>query len=128
MPFVSYLIQYFIMKRKKEKSPKISEAVFRGSKTAYNFEVFPLDIEFQETPAVFVISHRKTDRFGRGHHKLICVGQTESIVQELKKHKKGKSLKQNKANVICILAEQDEKSRVKIEEDLRSVHTVPCLH
>ena len=116
------------MKRKKDKSPKISEAVFRGSKTNYNFEVFPIDIEFQEIPAVFIITHRKTDKFGKGHHKMICLGQTESIVKELKKHKKGKCLKQNKANVICILAEENEKNRLKIEEDLRSAHSIPCLH
>ena len=116
------------MKRKKEKSLRISEAVFSGKKTTYNFEVFPLDIEFQETPAVFIISRRKIDKLGKGHHKMICIGQTESIVKEIKKHKKGKCLKQNKANVISILAEADEKIRLKIEEDLRSAHTIPCLH
>lgn len=116
------------MKRKKEKSLRISEAVFRGSKTTYNFEVFPIDIEFQEVPSVFIISRRKTDKSGKGHHKMICIGQTESIIKELKKHKKGKCLKQNKANVICLLTEQDEKNRLKIEEDLRSAHTIPCLH
>lgn len=116
------------MKRKKEKSLKISEAVFRGNKITYNFEVFPLDIEFQEVPAVFIISHRKTDKLGRGHHKMLCVGQTDSIVKELKKHKKNKFFKQNKANVICVLPEADEKSRLKIEEDLKTVYTIPCLH
>lgn len=116
------------MKQKKQKSPKISEALFRGSKNVYNFEVFPIEIEFQEIPAVFIISRRKTDKFGKGHHKMICIGQTESIIKELKKHKKGKCLKQNKANVLCILNEENEKNRLKIEEDLRSAHKVLCLH
>lgn len=116
------------MKRKKEKSLRISEAVFRGIKTTYNFEVFPLEIEFQETPAVFIISRRKIDKHGKGHHKFICIGQTDSIVKELKKHKKGKCLKQNKANVICVLAEENEKNRLKIEEDLRLSYSAPCLH
>lgn len=116
------------MKRKKTKSLRISEAVFRGSKTTYNFEVFPMDVELPETPAVFIISRRKVDKLGKGHHKLICIGQTESIVKELKQHKKGKCLKQNKANVVSLLAEVDEKLRLKIEEDLKSAYRILCLH
>ncbi len=117
-----------MMKRKKEKSLRISEAVFRGKKTTYNFEVFPIDIEFPETSAVFIISQRKLDKEGKGHHKFSCIGQTESIVKELKKHKKGKCIKQNKANVICMLAEENENSRLKIENDLKSTYRISCLH
>lgn len=116
------------MKRKKEKSLKISEAVFRGQKTTYIFEVFPTGIEFQETPSVFIISRRKIDKLGKGHHKFTCIGQTESLVKELKKHKKNKCFKQNKANVVCVLPEADEKLRLKIEEDLKTVYTIPCSH
>ena len=116
------------MKQKKEKSPKISEAILRGKKTTYNFDVLPIDIEFQDSSAVFIISRRKVDRNGKAHHKFICLGQTESLLNELKKHKKGKCIKQNKANVICVLAESEEKNRIKIEEDLRFNYTVPCLH
>lgn len=116
------------MKRKKEKSLKISEAVLRGQKTTYNFEVFPMEIEFKPDSAVFIISRRKIDKFGRGHHKFVCIGQTASLVHEIKKHKKGKCVKQNKANVVCVLLEADEKLRLKIEEDLKAVYTIPCLH
>jgi hypothetical protein len=116
------------MKRKKEKSLRISEAVFRGQKTSYNFEVFPIDIEFQETPSVFIISRRKLDKLGKGHHKFVCIGQTESLAGEIKKHKKGKCVKQNKANVVCVLPETEEKLRLKIEEDLKTIYSIPCLH
>lgn len=116
------------MKRKKEKSLRITEAVFRGSKTTYNFEVFPMEIEFQPDSAVFIISRRKTDKLGKGHHKFICIGQTESLVKEIKKHKKGRCVKQQKANVVCVLLESDEKARLKIEEDLKASYTIPCLH
>ncbi len=116
------------MKRRKEKSLKISEAIFRGQKTTYNFEVFPMEIEFQPSSAVFIISRRKTDKLGKGHHKFVCIGQTESLVNEIKKHKKVKCIKQQKANVVCVLLEQDEKSRLKIEEDLKATYTIPCSH
>jgi hypothetical protein len=115
------------MKRKK-KSLNIGEAVFRGQKITYNFEIFPIDFEFPESSAVFVISHRKLDKNGKGHHKLSCIGQTDSIITELKKHKKSKCLKQYKPNVICLLPEADEKMRTKIESDLKATYRIPCLH
>jgi len=122
------MIQYFIMKRKKEKSLRITEAVFRGTKTTYNFEVFPLEIEFPETSSIFIISRRKIDRNGKGHHKFSCIGQTDSLTKELKKHKKSKCIKQNKANVVCVLFEADEKARLRIEADLKATYSIPCSH
>ena len=116
------------MKQAKKKSPKISEAIFRGKKTLYNFEVFPIDVEFEATPAVYIISKRKLDSSGKAHHSLICIGQTDSIVNELKRHKKGKCVKKLKANVISLLVNKEENERLKIEEDLKTAHTIPCLH
>ena len=116
------------MKQKKKKSQKLSEAVFRGKKSLYNFEVFPLGAEFEDVSAVFVISKRVSDKRGKGHHKFVCIGQTESVLGDIKKHAKGKCIKQNKANVICILAEKDEKNRLRIEADLRESHSIVCNH
>lgn len=116
------------MKNSKKKSPKIGEAAFRGRKTIYNFEMFPLDIEFDDIPAVYLITKRKIDKQGRGHHTPVCVGQTKSLPDGLQKHVKGKCIKKLKANVICVLHEDSEKSRLKIEEDLKTAFSVPCLH
>jgi hypothetical protein len=116
------------MKAKKKKSQIISEAVFRGKKNLYNFEVFPLTAEFEDVAAIYVISKRINDKKGKGHHKFVCIGQTESVLGDIKKHTKGKCIKQNKANVVCILAEQDEKSRQRIEADLRESHAIVCNH
>lgn len=111
-----------------KKSQKLSEAIFRGKKTLYNFEVFPLEAEFKDVPAIYIISKRIRDKRGKGHHKFVCIGQTESILGDIKKHAKGKCIKQNKANVICILAETDEKNRLRIEADLRESHLIVCNH
>ena len=120
------------MKQRKKKSPKISEAVFRGKKAPYNFEVFPIefpaDIEFEDVPAVYIISKRKLDKNGKAHHALVCIGQTESIVNELKRHKKGKCVKKLKANVVSLLVNTEEKERLRIEDDLKAAHSIPCLH
>lgn len=110
------------------KSPKIGEAVFRGKKSIYNFEMFPLGTEFEDFPSVYLITRRKTDAKGKGHHALICIGQSESTNDELKKHAKGKHVKKLNANVVCVMVSENEKSRLKIEEDLRAAHIFDCLN
>lgn len=115
------------MKHTKKKSPKIGEAVFRGKKTLYNFEVFPLDTEFEEIPAIYLITKRKIDKQGKGHHAPLWLGQTESLLKDLQKHIKGKQIKKMKANAICVLQDESEKSRLKIEEDLKTAFVVANL-
>lgn len=114
------------MKQARKKSPKIGEAIFRGKKSLYNFEIFPLTAEFAEIPAIYVISKRKTDKRGKGHHAFVCIGQTDSILGEIKKHQKGKCVKQHAANVICLLKEENPKNRERIEADLKAAHATVC--
>jgi hypothetical protein len=111
--------------RKKAVRP-ISSAVFRGKKSQYDFKVFSLDEKFEAVEAVYIISRRVTDRRKRGHHKLVCIGQTDSVIESIKKHKKDKCIRQNEANVICLLKESDEKNRLRIEADLREAHAISC--
>lgn len=111
---------------KKKKIKPISSAIFRGKKDRYSFAVFSLTDEFEPVPAVFIISRRKTDRLKKAHHSLICIGQTNSIFDELKKHRKGKCVKKHQANVVSILPEANEKIRVRIENDLKAAHSVVC--
>jgi hypothetical protein len=96
-------------KTEKPKSQTISSAFFRGRKERYDFKVFELNEKFEPIPAVYIISKRKTDRNKRGHHALICIGETASIAEELKRHRKGKCVKKHEANVVSILPEADEK-------------------
>jgi len=110
----------------KKKIKPIGSAVVRGKSGRYDFEIFPLDAELKDGSAIYVISKRITDKGGRGHHKFVCIGQTESLLGEIKKHKKDKCIKQHNANVICLLREESETNRVKIETDLREAHTIFC--
>lgn len=111
--------------RKKPVRP-ISSAVFRGKKTQYDFKVFSIDEKFEPVQAVYIISRRITDRRKRGHHKMVCIGQTASLSESIKKHKKDKCIKQNQANVICLLKEENEQNRLRIEADLREAHSIAC--
>ena len=115
-----------VQKPKKRKAKAIGAAVFRGRKERYDFQVFPLDSEFDAlVSGIYVISKRKTDRNKRAHHALVCIGQTDSVAGEIKRHAK-KCIKKHQANVISILLEASEKRRLKIEEDLKSAHSLAC--
>ena len=113
-------------KIKKKKAKPISSVIFRGKKDRYGFEVFPLDTEFEDVSAIYVISKRKIDKRKKGHHALVCIGQTESLQGEIKRHKKGKCVKKYEANVISVLPEADEKKRLRIETDLKAAHAIVC--
>ncbi|MCY7374470.1 MAG: hypothetical protein LH472_00655 [Pyrinomonadaceae bacterium] len=115
-------------KPKKKKAKPIGAAIFRGKKDRYDFQVFPVDGEFEDSPAIFIISKRKVDKHQRAHHTMVCIGQTTSVLSELKKHRKGKCFKQHQANAISVLREENEQKRLKIESDLKSAHTIPCPH
>jgi len=114
------------LKPKNRKAKPICSAVFRGKKERYDFKVFALNEIFEPIPAVYIISKRKTDKRKKGHHALICIGETASVSDELKRHRKGKCVKKHEANVVSILPEADAKVRLKIETDLKAAHTVAC--
>lgn len=112
-------------KLKRRKIKQIGSAVFRGKKERYDFKVFPLDGIFEDVSAIYVISRRKIDRQKKGHHALVCIGQTDSVLGEIKRHKI-KCIKKHNANAISILPEADVRKRLKIEEDLRAAHATAC--
>ena len=115
-------------KPKKKKVKPLGAAIFRGRKERYDFQVFPVDGEFEDAAAIFIISKRVVDKRKKAHHKMVCIGQTNSVLSELKKHRKGKCFKQYQANAISVLREENEQKRLKIESDLKSAHTIPCPH
>ncbi|MGI9056191.1 MAG: hypothetical protein ACR2F2_10370 [Pyrinomonadaceae bacterium] len=114
------------IKPRKKPIRAISSAVFRGVQSQYDFKVYAINEIPKQEQAIYIISRRVTDRHKRGHHKLVCIGQTDSIRESIRKNKKGKCIKENAANVICILAEADEQKRQKIEADLKAAHSIVC--
>lgn len=123
---IEIVVPPVVVKPVKKKLKPIGSAVVRGKSGKYDFEVFPLDAELKDGSAIYVISKRITDKSGRGHHKFVCIGQTESLLGEIKRHKKDKCIKQHNANVICLLREESAANRLKIETDLREAHSIAC--
>ncbi len=117
-----------VPKPRKKKVKPLGAAIFRGKKERYDFQVFPTDGEFEDAAAIYIISRRRVDKNKRAHHKMVCIGQTASILSDLKKHRKGKCFKQHCANAISVLREENEQKRLKIEADLKSAHQIPCPH
>ena len=106
---------------------KLSTAVFRGSRSEYNFDVYPITTDITDHPVVFIFSRRKVDKKGRGHHAVSCVGETHSIVSEIRKHKRARCIKGNEANVVCILREADRPTRSGVLDDLSQVRAFSCI-
>jgi hypothetical protein len=111
----------------KKRPRKISEAVFRGKQSQYRFDVFPMAGEFPEAAAVFIITRRMVDRNRFAHHASVCIGETESVRSELKKHKRAKCVKYGSANTVCILRESEHDVRGAIIEDLTEAHSYGCI-
>ncbi|MEO8573423.1 MAG: hypothetical protein ABI481_05595 [Pyrinomonadaceae bacterium] len=106
---------------------KLSDALFRGHQTDHFFKVYPLTAAIADQPAVFIISRRVTDQRGRGHQLAVCIGETESTLNELKKHKRSACAKENAANVVCLLKEKDAKMRRTVIEDLLASRSFSCI-
>ena len=106
---------------------KLSTAVFRGSRSEYNFDVYPISTAITDHPVVFIFSRRKIDKKGNGHHAVSCVGETQSIIAEIKKHKRARCVKGNEANVVCILKEGDLTRRSGVLDDITSTRSFSCV-
>lgn len=101
--------------------------MFRGSRSEYNFDVYPISTDITDNAAVFIFSRRKVDKKGHAHHAVSCVGETQSIISEIKKHKRSKCVKGNAANVVCILKEGDRSARSGVLNDIASVRAFSCV-
>lgn len=115
------------MTQSRKRIRKLSTAVFRGSRTEYSFDVYPISPAITDNPAVFIFSRRKADKTGRWHHTVSCVGETASIVAEVKKHKRAKCVKGNSVNVVCLLKEIDRRARAGVLDDIISARAFSCV-
>ena len=106
---------------------KLSTAVFRGSRTEYTFDVYPLSTAITDNPVVYIFSRRKVDKLGRWHHAVSCVGETQSIVSEIKKHKRARCVKGSESNVVCIMKEADRRARSGVLDDIASARAFSCI-
>jgi len=115
------------MAHSRKRIRKLSTAVFRGTKTEFSFDVYPISPDITDYAAVFIFSRRTVDKFGRWHHVVSCLGETASIVSEIKKHRRSKCVKSNHANVVCLIKEPDRSVRKSALDDIVAARLFSCV-
>lgn len=115
------------MTQARKRIRKLSTAVFRGNRTEYNFDVFPISPWITDAAAVFIFSRRFVDKHGRAHHAVSCLGEAKSVVTEIKRHKRSKCVKERSANVVCVLKEADQNSRTAVVQDISEGRQFSCV-
>lgn len=105
---------------------KIADAEFKGKTGIYSFQVYPLETTFNSVGAVYIFTKRTVDASGKGTHKLIYIGQTDSLADRIPSHEKWPCIQRNNANCICIHRDDNATSRLSKEADLLAAEKPPC--
>lgn len=92
----------------------------------YEFECWPMDQSFNAVGAVYAVTRRYQDDNGNWKHKVLYVGETGDLSTRFDDHHKADCFANNKANRICTHLEDDEDSRLAIEDDLIKQYDPPC--
>lgn len=102
---------------------KISTLSLKGaSGRQYEFDVYPLDTEFNSVGAVYAITKRDASR----NHTVIYIGQTDDLSERFDNHHKASCFYRHSANCVCIRAENNEETRLAIEKDLIANYNPTC--
>ena len=105
---------------------KITTATFLGkSGTAYDFEVFSADTEFNDISAVYAFTKR-TVSDGVGTHEFIYIGESEKLGGRKESHEKWDCISRQNGNCICVHAVIGNQNRLNIETDLLSANNPTC--
>jgi len=107
---------------------KFGTVTFTGASEAkYEFNAYPWGTSFKKDyGAVYFVTKRDKDSKGGYSHKRVYVGQTEDMSTRFDDHHKQDCFERHSANCICVYGEQDEDTRLEIEQDLIDNYDPPC--
>jgi hypothetical protein len=98
--------------------PKMEDLELIGaSKTAYTFEVYPLETTLAKHGADYAITKRTKTPSGVSHARIF-IGETNRLRDLVKNHSSKSCFAAMEANCICIYPEDDRGDRIKIADDL----------
>jgi hypothetical protein len=107
--------------------PKLATISFTGkSGRKYEFTVYSRDTEFKDLGAVYFMTKRVVDKDGKATHDEIYVGQTDSLKRRPLNHERKPCFDKHKADCVCVYLEEEKKTRLAIETDLRERYDPPC--
>jgi hypothetical protein len=92
----------------------------------YEFNVYPLDQDFKDVGAVYVVTRRHKNSTGGHSHDKIYIGETGDLSTRFADHHKAICFRNNNANCICTHRDGDEESRLAKEGDLLKNYNFPC--
>jgi hypothetical protein len=107
---------------------KLGTITFTGaSGTQYEFNVYTWGTDFKKDyGAVYFVTKRAKNSESGYSHTRIYLGETGDLSTRFDNHHKQKCFDQHGANCICMYGEQEENTRLKIEEDLIKNYNPPC--
>lgn len=93
-------------------------ALYGSSGKKYQFEIHPFGTELHDIPAVYVVTRRYVAEDGENRHSIIYIGRTDNLLKAFTNHKRKICFKENGANCLCILVDDNQKSRTWKVKDL----------
>lgn len=81
----------------------------------YTFNVYPLNTEFAEIPAVYAVTKRYKRSDGVWAHDVDYVGQTGNLPERFEGHHKADCFRRHGANCVCVHRDTSEASRLAKE-------------
>ena len=105
----------------------VRNVVFKGrSNRDYSFNVYDLNANFNEVPAVYSISKREIRIDGNGwRHTVLYFGITNNLKARLNDHHKLADCIRQGANCISVHQDPQEVSRIDKEADLIAYYQPP---
>jgi len=107
---------------------KLGGITFKGaSGKTYEFTIYSWGTTFKAVAAVYVITKRYKKSSDDGYtHTVLYVGETSDLSKRFDDHHKADCFEENGANCICIRFEDDQSTRLEIEDDLIKSYDPTC--
>lgn len=106
--------------------PKVTEDIITITGSCgkeYDFEIYTIDTDFDETGGVYLFTHRYLVD-GKYDHSIVYIGRTADLSTIFQNHHKRDCIEKNQANCICIHRADSEEEQIEIENDLLVINTV----
>ena len=107
---------------------KLGTVTFTGvSGAKYEFTVYPWGTSFNKDYGAVYFVTKRTQESGGGHsHTRLYVGETEDLSTRFDNHHKQDCFDRHNKNCVCVYGEEDEDTRLEIEQDLIDNCQPPC--
>lgn len=97
-----------------------------ASGKVYKFRRYPIDSDWISVSAVYIVIRKQKKTDGSYSYKIIYIGQTDDLKARHSSHHKQDCFDKNGATHLCVLIEELEGERLRIERDLINNYQPIC--